>query len=78
MLEHGLTPFNSSPFVPGHKWMGDAWFAISDKATGIERITTKLQLPAPPTDIKGVLAINTAVENSVSDISILVYCALQA
>lgn len=54
----------SAPFVPGHKWMGDSWWAIGDRKTTILHLSTTLNIPNAPESVDGVLAINTAMENT--------------
>lgn len=52
----------------GHKYMGTAWWAIGDPNNGaiIKTMTTTLMVPERPKTLSGVLAINTAMENSVN------------
>lgn len=46
--------------------MGDAWWAIGDRKTTILELTTTLWIPETATSEGGVIAINTAMENTVS------------
>ena len=56
------------PFPPGHQEIGDAWWAIGSEASGawITDLTTTLEVPAKPKGVKGLRAINSAFDNSVS------------
>ncbi|KAI4222984.1 MAG: hypothetical protein L6R36_005747 [Xanthoria steineri] len=43
------------PFPPGHHYIGDAWWAIGNEASGayITDITTTLEVPPKPDGVKG-------------------------
>lgn len=57
-----------SPFPPGHLDMGPSWWGIGDKDFDayIEIISTALIVPQAPEGYSGIIAINPALENSVS------------
>ena len=56
------------PFPPGHKNIGDAWWAIGDEASGayITNLVTTLEVPPKPDGVTGLRMINSALDNSVS------------
>lgn len=56
----------STPFPPGHKYMGPGWWAVGteDVGTYIKSVSTLLQVPDVPQGINGIMAINPAMENT--------------
>ena len=56
------------PFPPGHRNIGNAWWAIGNEASGayITDLTTTLEVPAKPDGVMGLRVINSAMDNSVS------------
>ena len=56
------------PFPPGHRNIGDAWFAIGGDGAGayITDLTTTLEVPPKPDGVTGLRIINSALDNSVS------------
>ena len=56
------------PFPPGHKNIGDAWWAIGDQTSGayITNLVTTLEVPRKPDGVAGLRLINSAFDNSVS------------
>ena len=56
------------PFPPGHRNIGDAWWAIGNEASGayITNLTTTLEVPAKPDGVMGLRVINPALNNAVS------------
>lgn len=56
----------STPFPPGHKYMGPGWWAVGteDKGTYIKSVSTLLQIPDLPQGVNGIMAINPAMENT--------------
>lgn len=62
-------PGCSAPFPPGHRNMGDAWWGIGaqDKGTNIIQMRSTLLINEVPKNNQGVMAINTALENSNRD-----------
>lgn len=60
-------PGCSSPYPPGHHFMGPSWYAIGRETfnTTILSMSTTLYLSEAPTNITGTLAVNAALENTV-------------
>ena len=57
----------SSPFPPGHGYMGPSWWAIGNESFGatITSFQADLYVPEAPGNLSGVVAINPAIENTV-------------
>lgn len=62
-------PGCSTPFPPGHLEMGTSYWAIGDEKFGaiMETVTTFLTVPQVSAGSPGIMAINPAMENTVSD-----------
>lgn len=62
-------PGCSDPFPPGHEEMGIPYWAIGDESFDaiMETVTTFLTIPEAPTRSPGVMTINPAMENTVSN-----------
>ncbi|KAL8774330.1 MAG: hypothetical protein Q9209_001081 [Squamulea sp. 1 TL-2023] len=61
-------PYCPDPFPPGHRYIGDAWWAIGGKDAGanIKNINTTLVVPPKPAiRVKGLRVINSPLDNSV-------------
>lgn len=54
-------------YPPGHQDMGNSWWSIGDQRFNVtlSQVTTFLQLPQPPQNSSGVIALDPALDNSV-------------
>ena len=66
--ERTCEPDCPDPFPPGHKNIGNAWWAIGDQTSGayITNLVTTLVVPQKPDGVTGLRLINSAFDNSVS------------
>ena len=66
--ERTCEPNCPDPFPPGHKNIGNAWWAIGDQISGvyITNLVTTLVVPRKPDGVTGLRLINSAFDNSVS------------
>lgn len=68
VADDACEPTCPDPFPPGHRHIGDAWWAIGDEASGayIAQLTTDLVVPQKPDGIEGLRILNPALDNTVS------------